>query len=120
MGGLVGGLRNAPPGSRPGRGQAVQAAGHGPGPLGRGGRGEVRVVRPGPPGDPPDPRRRPGPARHAPAGRDPRPGQSRPPPTEVTEEEIPGALALMDTMTTDKLEGEEFTDRYTEAIAQII
>ncbi|WP_346163489.1 Ku protein [Streptomyces bangladeshensis] len=45
------------------------------------------------------------------------PAESRPPPTEVTEEEIPGALALMDTMTTDKLEGEEFIDRYTEAIA---
>ncbi|MCG0065981.1 Ku protein [Streptomyces tricolor] len=48
------------------------------------------------------------------------PAELLPPPTEVTEEEIAGALALMDTMTIDKLEGEEFTDRYTEAVAQII
>ncbi|MEU7088873.1 hypothetical protein [Streptomyces achromogenes] len=43
-----------------------------------------------------------------------------PPPTEVSEEEITSALALMDTMTVDRLEGPEFTDRYTEAVAQII
>ncbi|CAL9676683.1 Ku protein [Streptomyces sp. enrichment culture] len=48
------------------------------------------------------------------------PTQLLPPPTEVSEDEIAGALALMDTMTVDALEGPEFTDRYTEAIAQII
>ncbi|MFB9402242.1 Ku protein, partial [Streptomyces echinatus] len=37
-----------------------------------------------------------------------------------SEAEIEGALALMDTMTVDQLEGEEFRDRYTEAVAQII
>ncbi|MFH9090461.1 Ku protein [Streptomyces sp. NPDC017673] len=48
------------------------------------------------------------------------PTELLPPPTEVSEAEIEGALALMDTMTTDSLEGPDFTDRYTEAIAQII
>ncbi|MEU6773181.1 Ku protein [Streptomyces sp. NPDC046759] len=48
------------------------------------------------------------------------PTELLPPPTEVSEQEIEGALALMDTMTIDRLEGPEFTDRYTEAIAQII
>ncbi|MQY40394.1 Non-homologous end joining protein Ku [Streptomyces sp. RB17] len=48
------------------------------------------------------------------------PTELLPPPTEVTEDEIKGALALMDTMTTESLEGPEFQDRYTEAIAQII
>jgi DNA end-binding protein Ku len=48
------------------------------------------------------------------------PTELLPPPAEVSEEEIAGALALMDTMTVDRLEGPEFTDRYTEAIAQII
>ncbi|MDN3264058.1 Ku protein [Streptomyces sp. CSDS2] len=48
------------------------------------------------------------------------PTELLPPPTEVSEEEIAGALALMDTMTVDALEGPEFTDRYTEVIAQII
>ncbi|GAA2770778.1 Ku protein [Streptomyces rameus] len=48
------------------------------------------------------------------------PTELLPAPTEVSDEEIEGALALMDTMTTDRLEGEEFRDRYTEAIAQII
>ncbi|MFF5437983.1 hypothetical protein [Streptomyces achromogenes] len=43
-----------------------------------------------------------------------------PPPAEVSEEEITGALALMDTMTVDRLEGPESTDRSTEAITQII
>ncbi|MFH9677468.1 Ku protein [Streptomyces sp. NPDC017405] len=43
-----------------------------------------------------------------------------PPPTEVSEEEIASALALMDTMTVEELEGPEFEDRYTEAVAQII
>lgn len=48
------------------------------------------------------------------------PTELLPPPTEVSEAEIDSALALMDTMTTDSLEGPDFTDRYTEAIAQII
>ncbi|MGV4989065.1 Ku protein, partial [Streptomyces sp. NRAIS3] len=48
------------------------------------------------------------------------PTELLPSPTEVSKDEIEGALALMDTMTIDALEGEEFTDRYTEAIAQII
>ncbi|MFF7972195.1 Ku protein [Streptomyces sp. NPDC007905] len=48
------------------------------------------------------------------------PAELLPPPVEVTDEEIEGALALMDTMTADSLEGPEFQDRYTEALAQII
>ncbi|MGW3361293.1 non-homologous end joining protein Ku [Streptomyces bungoensis] len=48
------------------------------------------------------------------------PGELLPPPVDVSEEEIEGALALMDTMTVDELVGEEFQDRYTEAMAQII
>ena len=48
------------------------------------------------------------------------PTELLPPPAQVSDEEIHGALALMDTMTTNSLEGPEFTDRYTEAIAQII
>jgi DNA end-binding protein Ku len=48
------------------------------------------------------------------------PTELLPPPVEVSDEEIDGALALMDTMTRDDLEGDEFQDRYTEAIAQII
>ncbi|MFE9451599.1 Ku protein [Streptomyces sp. NPDC006739] len=48
------------------------------------------------------------------------PAELLPSPAEVSENEIEGALALMDSMTVDALEGEEFTDRYTEAIAEII
>ncbi|GHH06035.1 hypothetical protein [Streptomyces rubradiris] len=48
------------------------------------------------------------------------PTELLPPPTEVSEDEIAGALALMDTMTVDRLEGPEFTDRYTEALVEII
>jgi DNA end-binding protein Ku len=48
------------------------------------------------------------------------PTELLPPPVDVTNEEIAGALALMDTMTVDELVGEEFQDRYTEAVAQII
>ncbi|MFI0191745.1 Ku protein [Streptomyces sp. NPDC017082] len=48
------------------------------------------------------------------------PAELLPPPTEVSEEEIASALALMDTMTVDELRGPEFEDRYTEAVAQII
>ncbi|MEV7244693.1 Ku protein [Streptomyces sp. NPDC093248] len=48
------------------------------------------------------------------------PKELLPPPVEVSDEEIEGALALMETMTREDLEGEEFQDRYTEAMAQII
>ncbi|MFJ2165130.1 Ku protein [Streptomyces griseofuscus] len=48
------------------------------------------------------------------------PAELLPPPVQVSDEEIEGALALMDTMTVDRLEGPEFHDRYTEAIAEII
>ncbi|MGW1807207.1 non-homologous end joining protein Ku [Streptomyces sp. NPDC002078] len=48
------------------------------------------------------------------------PTELLPPPVPVSDEEIEGALALMDTLTVDKLEGPAFQDRYTEAIAQII
>ncbi|WP_331724026.1 Ku protein [Streptomyces sp. NBC_00005] len=43
------------------------------------------------------------------------------PPTEmVSEEEIEGALALMESMSRDDLEGPEFEDAYTDAMAKII
>ncbi|MFF5538545.1 Ku protein [Streptomyces cinerochromogenes] len=48
------------------------------------------------------------------------PTELLPPPTEVSEQEIESALALMDTMTVDELQGPDFTDRYTAAVAQII
>ncbi|MGQ5638821.1 MULTISPECIES: non-homologous end joining protein Ku [unclassified Streptomyces] len=48
------------------------------------------------------------------------PTELLPPPVEVSEDEIESALALMDTMTVDKLEGPDFQDRYTQAIARII
>ncbi|MEU5599233.1 Ku protein [Streptomyces sp. NPDC020298] len=48
------------------------------------------------------------------------PTELLPPPVQVSDEEIEGALALMDTLTVDKLEGPDFQDRYTEAITQII
>ncbi|MDI3098994.1 Ku protein [Streptomyces rochei] len=48
------------------------------------------------------------------------PSSLTPPPVEVSEEEIGGALALMDTMTRDDLEGDEFRDTYTEAVAELI
>ncbi|MFF0097660.1 Ku protein [Streptomyces canus] len=43
-----------------------------------------------------------------------------PPNETVSEEEIEGALALIDRMTQDNLEGPEFTDTYTDALAKII
>ncbi|MEU3342438.1 Ku protein [Streptomyces sp. NPDC006668] len=43
-----------------------------------------------------------------------------PPHEQVSEEEIERALALIDGMTRDDLEGPEFTDAYTEAMAKII
>ncbi|MCQ9178363.1 Ku protein [Streptomyces sp. IBSBF 2953] len=43
-----------------------------------------------------------------------------PPPVDLTEDEIEGALALMETMARDDLEGDDFKDTYTEALAKII
>jgi DNA end-binding protein Ku len=48
------------------------------------------------------------------------PSELLPPPVELTDEEIDGALALMVTMTRDDLDDEEFRDTYTEALGQII
>ncbi|MET9909653.1 Ku protein [Streptomyces sp. NPDC006476] len=43
-----------------------------------------------------------------------------PPHEKVSEEEIEGALALLESMSRDDLEGPEFEDAYTEAMAKII
>jgi DNA end-binding protein Ku len=43
-----------------------------------------------------------------------------PPTVEVSDEEIDGALALMETMSRDDLDGPEFEDGYTDALAKII
>lgn len=48
------------------------------------------------------------------------PEELLPPPVELTDEEIEGALALMESMTRDDLEGDEFREAYTEAVEQII
>jgi DNA end-binding protein Ku len=48
------------------------------------------------------------------------PAELLPPPVELSEDEIEGALALMDSMTRDDLEGGEFQDAYTEAIAELL
>ncbi|MFI6658060.1 Ku protein [Streptomyces sp. NPDC050523] len=48
------------------------------------------------------------------------PAAVEPPDEKVSEEEIEGALALIDSMTQDDLEGPEFTDAYTDAMAKII
>ncbi|WP_308433490.1 non-homologous end joining protein Ku [Streptomyces alanosinicus] len=48
------------------------------------------------------------------------PEELLPPPIEVPEDEIEGALALIDTMTVDDLSELGVRDEYTEAIAQII
>ncbi|MFE2645854.1 hypothetical protein ACFXDO_25280 [Streptomyces nigra] len=48
------------------------------------------------------------------------PQELLPPPVEVTEEEIEGTLALMESMSRDDLEGAEFRDTYTDALAEII
>jgi DNA end-binding protein Ku len=48
------------------------------------------------------------------------PEELLPPQVELSDEEIDGALALMDSMTREDLEGEEFQDTYTEALEQII
>lgn len=41
-------------------------------------------------------------------------------PVDVSEDEIKGALALMETMSRDGLEGDDFKDSYTEAMERII
>ncbi|MEU5274819.1 Ku protein [Streptomyces asoensis] len=48
------------------------------------------------------------------------PTELLPAPVDVSDDEIEGALALMETMSRDDLEGEEFKDTYTEAMAKII
>ncbi|MEU9921593.1 Ku protein [Streptomyces griseoluteus] len=48
------------------------------------------------------------------------PAELLPDEAAVSEEELTGALALMDTMTRDDLDGPDFTDRYTEALQKII
>ncbi|NED31137.1 Ku protein [Streptomyces sp. SID8499] len=48
------------------------------------------------------------------------PAELAPPTVEVSEQEIDGALALMDTMAREDLEGDEFRDTYTEALEQVI
>ncbi|MGW1562877.1 non-homologous end joining protein Ku [Streptomyces sp. NPDC002144] len=48
------------------------------------------------------------------------PAELFPPPVDLDEDEIDGALALMDTMTRDDLEGADFRDTYTDALAKII
>jgi DNA end-binding protein Ku len=48
------------------------------------------------------------------------PTELLPEPVELSDDEIDGALALMDTMTREDLEDPEFRDTYTEALEQII
>ncbi|MEU3984504.1 Ku protein [Streptomyces sp. NPDC026672] len=48
------------------------------------------------------------------------PGVVDPPSVEVSEDEVDGALALIDTMTREDLEGPEFRDTYTEDLEQIV
>ncbi|MFD3503141.1 Ku protein [Streptomyces sp. NPDC058676] len=48
------------------------------------------------------------------------PAELLPPPTQVFEEEIKGALSLMESMSREDLEGPEFEDAYTDAMAKII
>ncbi|WP_327666904.1 Ku protein [Streptomyces sp. NBC_00485] len=48
------------------------------------------------------------------------PAELLPPAVEVSEDEIDSALALMDTMAHEDLEGDEFRDAYTDALSQII
>jgi len=48
------------------------------------------------------------------------PAELLPPEVEVSDEEIQGALALMESMTRDDLDDPEFRDTYTEAIEEII
>jgi DNA end-binding protein Ku len=48
------------------------------------------------------------------------PSELLPEPVELSDDEIDGALALMDSMTREDLEGDDFQDTYTEALEQII
>jgi len=48
------------------------------------------------------------------------PAELFPPSVDVSEEEIKGALALMETLARDDLEGDDFKDTYTDAMAKII
>lgn len=48
------------------------------------------------------------------------PSELVPPPVELSEDEIEGALALMDSMARDDLDDPEFRDTYTEALAKVI
>ncbi|MCX5247827.1 Ku protein [Streptomyces sp. NBC_00201] len=48
------------------------------------------------------------------------PAELLPPPMEVSDAEIEGALALMESMSRDDLTGPEFEDAYTDAMAKII
>ncbi|MFD5910194.1 Ku protein [Streptomyces massasporeus] len=48
------------------------------------------------------------------------PEELLPPPVDLSDEEIDGALALMDTMSREDLVDPEFRDTYTEALEQII
>jgi DNA end-binding protein Ku len=48
------------------------------------------------------------------------PAAVAPPNESVSEEEIEGALALMESMARDDLDGPEFEDTYTDALAKII
>jgi DNA end-binding protein Ku len=48
------------------------------------------------------------------------PAELLPPPVDVSDDEIEGALTLMDSMTRDDLEGDDFRDTYTEALQEII
>ncbi|MFF4053807.1 hypothetical protein ACFYZ5_45190 [Streptomyces chartreusis] len=48
------------------------------------------------------------------------PAELLPEPVELTQDEIDGALALMDSMTRDDLDGPEFEDTYSDALAKVI
>ncbi|PAZ15697.1 Ku protein [Streptomyces sp. SA15] len=48
------------------------------------------------------------------------PAELLPPPVELSDDEIEGALALMDSMSRDDLDDPEFRDTYTEALAKVI
>lgn len=48
------------------------------------------------------------------------PSELLPEPVELTDQELEGALALMESMSRDDLEGDEFRDKYTDALAEII
>jgi DNA end-binding protein Ku len=48
------------------------------------------------------------------------PGAVDPPDEKVSKEEIEGALALMESMARDDLDGPEFEDTYTDALAKVI